>query len=660
MAEGEKVGEEAEDDYESDLDDAPLPAARRRAAASDDEEEEDEGGGDSGIGSPVPSTVSYSDSDGQGGAELYDDEEELYGTDEDDECEDVYGDSGAGGGDEGGEVEMVRGLGEVTVAQEDEGKCEEEGAAAPVSVEEETAAVREVEAKKGGEPYAVPMIGPFYMHDNRFQDKENCSRGQLFGEKKIWYPKDEAVWVHDRFQEINFHDSQKGDASIMHDIDHSYLKRIKSYNGAKNFDNVLMQSRSYDVNNKGYSNCKDEAVWLHDRFYEINCHDAQHDNVQSHSYDCNAKGYNSAPNVYREKASRTCQSHWTTSRISSAQNNRSKHIEVSPNASLGKHSLETSTPTPFKSSGSHHQDPRFSQREKTRVVKFSKLFSSAVRMAHNSLTSQSYPILRNKAFVPYGEHVNSADPCGIVPIEDVPRSALHSVSASGYYRKCSESYNQDNYLDIAETANNSIYFASSPATRPYAQSRDVVYQQRAVQLPILPARKAFAQILVLSEAKGHDDMEETERIFSRDAGDNVLGVTGARGFTLGDTGSAGIPIPAKLPVMLFRGPGFPSVAMALSGLVGQRFGGNSEIGLMTWLPILTDADMVLEGRHTQSCISTNCPQLSELASPPSSPRHHSATKDSISLPSQETPGESHEIVRPQNRPRRYTEMSFAL
>jgi hypothetical protein len=157
--------------------------------------------------------------------------------------------------------------------------------------------------------------------------------------------------VHDRFQEINFDDSQKDNVGIMHNIDVGYPKRIKSYDGTKNFDNVLMQSRSYDGNAKGYSNHKDEAVWLHDQFYEINRHDGQRDNVsfmhivghsnfdgtdtcddiknfdyivqiQSHSYKGNAKCYNNAPNMYREKASRTYQSHWTTPRISSAQNNR--------------------------------------------------------------------------------------------------------------------------------------------------------------------------------------------------------------------------------------------------------------------------------------------------------------------------------------------------
>ncbi|TVU35294.1 hypothetical protein EJB05_17178, partial [Eragrostis curvula] len=691
VAEEEKAGEEAEEEYESDLDDAPLPAARRRSAASDDEEEDESGGGGGWRGSSPPSTVSDSDSDGQGAAELYDDveEEEVYGAEEDEECEVVCEELGTGGGG-GGEAEMA--TCEAAVAQEAEGKCDvEEEAAAAVEGEkeqtvggededEEAAVVGEAETKKGSEPYAVPTTGAFYMHDNRFQDKENCSRGQFF------------VWVHDRFHEINFHDSQKDNASNMHRIDHRYLERIKSYSGTKNFDNVLMQSRSYDGNAKGYTNRKDEAVWLHDRYCEINCHDAQHDNVQSRSYDDNSIGYNNASNLNCEKVSRTYQSHWTTFRFSSAANNRPKNTKVSSNAAMGKHFSQTSSPTTFDSSRSSHQGPPFGQRENARVVKFSKLFSSAVHMAHNSLASQSCPVLRKKAFVPSGEHGNTVDPRCMVPIDVMPCSALHSVSTMDNYNEYSESCDQRKYLNIAESAHNTVYLTASPATRPYAQPHNVVYQQKSVQPPILPAQREFAQIfsqkssgtnrtqwhpqatlasstkvgdvttptepsnsVVLPEVKGHDDVEEAERTSSHDAGDCVLGVTEASRFTTGDPGSIGIP--AKLPVMLFSGQhptgsGFPSVAMALPGFADQQLGENSEMGLMTWLPMLTDGIVVLEGTHTPPCISSNWPQPSELTSPSASPRDCSTTKDPISLPSQEIPG--HELVRHQNRPRSIT------
>uniref|UniRef100_A0A0A9FXV1 Uncharacterized protein n=1 Tax=Arundo donax TaxID=35708 RepID=A0A0A9FXV1_ARUDO len=111
-----------------------------------------------------------------------------------------------------------------------------------------------------------------------------------------------------------------------------------------------------------------------------------------------------------------------------------------------------------------------------------------------------------------------------------------------------------------------------------------------------------------------------------------------------------------------RVPGFPSVAMVLPGFVGQQLGGNSEImGLMTWLPILTDGTGVLEGTCSPPSFDSNCPQPSELASSSVLPRDHGATKDPISSTTQEIPEVvGHELVRRQNRPHRYSEMSFAM
>ena len=77
MADKEKP-EAEEEEYESDLDDAPLSALWRRDAASDDEgEDEDEDGG-----TPLRRRKAGfdADSDGQGAAEVYDEEgEEEYG-----------------------------------------------------------------------------------------------------------------------------------------------------------------------------------------------------------------------------------------------------------------------------------------------------------------------------------------------------------------------------------------------------------------------------------------------------------------------------------------------------------------------------------------------------------------------------------------------------
>ncbi|KAL6615946.1 hypothetical protein ACP70R_038216 [Stipagrostis hirtigluma subsp. patula] len=675
MAEDEKADEVGE--YESDPDDAPRLAVRRRASASDDEEEEDDGGG-GGRGSTPPSTVfdseSESDPDGQGAAELYDDGEEVYGTEEDEECQDVYEEVEAGGG---GEAKVVTGEVAVAPATEDEGKYEEEEEDPTVGTEEEAEMEGEEKAamegeedteKKGGAPYDVPTTGAFYMHDNRFQDQENGGRGYQrhnFGGQKLWYSKDEAGWVHDRFYEINFHDN----ASIKHSVGHGYSGATKCYDDTRSFDNVQIQSRSYG----------------------------------------NAKVYNNEPNVYGEKVSRSYQAHWTTSGVSSAQMNR-KSFSRSQNAeAVGKHSSQTldlqheqnlhckqsvgssisSAPPPFCSSRSSHQEL------KPRLVRFSKLFSSAVHMAHNSLTPQS----RRKAFVPSGEHGNVVDSCCVVPIEIMPCSALDSISTSNNYSEYPKSWGQGGDSHIAEPAHNTVSMSTSnnysEATRLYTQAHNAGYQQWSVQPSILPIPRASAQIfgekftstekiqshpettliskaedgeattppeqnnlVVLSEVEGQDDMKEAERASLPDGGGHVLGITGTRDFSLGDPMSIGAS--AKLPVMQFggqylRGPGFPSVPIVRPGFMGQQSGGSSEMGLMTWLPISTNATGVLEGTLSPPYFGSYCPQPSELASPSVSARDHGATEAPVSLTSQEIPEVvivGHEPVHRRNSSRR--------
>ncbi|XP_025815299.1 protein MLN51 homolog isoform X2 [Panicum hallii] len=689
MEEAEKAGGQAEAEYESDLDGAPLPAARRRAAARDDEEDEDEGGGGSGWGSPAPSSTvcdSESDPDGQGAPELYDDDgdEGVFGTEE--ECGYTFKEREAGGVG-CGDVDV-----EVAVAPEDEGKYEAEESAAVEGEEEESPVEGEAEevtmegeeeVKKGSEPYDVPTAGAFYEHDTRFQGQEDGGRGhqrQVLGGQKIWNPKVEAVWVHDRFNEINSHANTKNEYHVhvrmMQSVDNGNFEGTKSYNHSKSFDCVQ---------------------------------------TQSHSYYGNVKGYNDERNVYREKGSRNYQSHRMTSGISSAQDNRksysrSQNAEVSSNAGVGKHSSQTlslqheqtlhckqtfrsdisSAPPTFYSSRASHQGLPFIPREKVRRVTFNKLFSSAVHKAHNSLTPQSHPVFRRKAFVPSVsvEHGTAVDSNHIVPIDVMACSALHPMSTSHNYSKDSEFWDQGRDLDIAET------------TIPCTEPQIAVYQQRSVQRPILPTPRASSQIfvhkdtsnnkirshpqtrlisssddgkvttppetnssVVLSALTVQDDMKEAERTYFLDGGSFVVDDTGARCSTLDEPGSTSTP--AKLPVMLFSGlhpmgPGFSSV-MVLPGFVGQHCDGDSEMGLMTWLPISTGATGVQEGSSSPLNFGKNCPQPSELASSLTSLRDHAASNDPISLTSQEIPeAVSHEPVHHQNRTRRYSEMKFAL
>ncbi|CAO2178465.1 unnamed protein product, partial [Urochloa humidicola] len=141
-------------------------------------------------------------------------------------------------------------------------------------------------------------------------------------------------------------------------------------------------------------------------------------------------------------------------------------------------------------------------------------------------------------------------------------------------------------------------------------------------------------------------MMKAERNCFFNGGSLVVDDTEARSSTIYEPGSTSTP--AKLPVMLFgglhpMGPGFPSVSMATPGFVGQQRDGNSEMGLMTWFPILTGASGVQEGTSSSPDFGSNCPELaSSLAS---SSRDHGATNHPISLTSQEIPeAVSHELV----------------
>ncbi|VAH63904.1 unnamed protein product [Triticum turgidum subsp. durum] len=248
MAEEEKAATAEGDEKEdvSDADDSPLPALRRRAAASDDDEEEDEGGGGGGegSGSSPPSRVvgsdSDSDSDELGAAEVYGEDEGS------EECEEVRKefDAGSGGGGEAEEVAPD----EVAAAPEDEGRYEEEEAQAETGAELK----EDDKENKGFEPDAVPRTGAFYMHDDRFQNKENRGRGRqrdFFGGQKLWNFKDDSVWLHDRFDEINTH-------GVQHDSTRRPRSPFRAWAGG----------RTHDVN--------------HDRFDEINTRYVKHDSTR--------------------------------------------------------------------------------------------------------------------------------------------------------------------------------------------------------------------------------------------------------------------------------------------------------------------------------------------------------------------------------------------
>ncbi|KAA8540432.1 hypothetical protein F0562_024649 [Nyssa sinensis] len=204
------VGEE-EQEYESDPEEVKLSLTMRRREASDDEEDESE------RREKLPRRIDSragicpgGESDGQGAAGEYDDEEseieeeqeEVEEDEEEEEVEEVeeeeyeerVGEDGEGGS---GEVEPV-GMAVAEATNELDG---ERGGSVGESTEIQDASQVE-EEKKENEPFAVPTAGAFYMHDDRFRDNAGGRHRRTLGGRKLWESKDDRKWGHDKFEEM--------------------------------------------------------------------------------------------------------------------------------------------------------------------------------------------------------------------------------------------------------------------------------------------------------------------------------------------------------------------------------------------------------------------------------------------------------------------------
>ncbi|KAL5232325.1 hypothetical protein ABZP36_031101 [Zizania latifolia] len=703
MADKEKAG--TEEEYESDLDDALLPAVRRRAAASDDEEEDEDGGRPS----PLAKAGSDAESNGQGAAEVYDDE---YGDvdEEYEEYEEVYEEFEEGrAGQDGAAAEAV------SSAREEEGvKGEAEG-------DEASAAVAGEEGKKESEPYAVPTTGAFYMHDDRFQEARGRGRQRrMVSNRKVWNAKEEQAWVHDRFDDMNLHEFHNdytrrrprghfrgrggGPSGKAHGGNHGNIRSNRSqtyyHGGAKNYIYVPKEPCIYHDNSKKVQQVPDDNS-KNRTIKPPNHHDDNANNLnfipkESRTNHGDAKSNKSALRVVRGRGSKRYQPRWrSTAEISSEHNNKSQNPEnTSSNANLGKHQYQTSNSQPeqglpmkqtivsnlnsasppFYPSRSPHQELPVSQRGNAQPSTSTKPFSSPVGMQHVSTTPQYGPILRGKGFVPVVGHGKLH---AEVPIKGMDHPSLHSSTSS---------------------STSQFPIATNRITKDLVQSPQPVVQQRLVpsfdqSTPKLSAQMIGAQcsssdkvpssmqpMSTISTAgteicllhgsnksntrlmvKGqHSDQGEEPAPFMY-GGPQVLRATGSMGLTLGDQNFRGTP--ALLPVMQFGGqhsggPGIPSIGMALPGFVSQQQLGlsNSE---MTWLPILTGASGASGATYGSPYIAVDgsyYPRASELASSSVSLREPSAPSQ---LKSQEiAEAINDELTQRQHKPRRYSEMNF--
>ncbi|RLN31161.1 uncharacterized protein C2845_PM05G31090 [Panicum miliaceum] len=685
MADREKAEAEAgEEEYESDLDDAPLPALRRRDAASDDEGEEDDEDG----GTPLRrrKAGSDADSDGQGAPEVYD--EGAYDDGEEEEYEEyeeeMYEEFEEGGGGR-------RRLASEAVAA----AGQEEGEARDGEVEKVDEAAPGEEEKRGNEPYAVPTSGAFYMHDDRFQEGRGRGRGRqrrIVNSRKLWSPKEDQAWVHDRFDEMDvrdFHgDNPKrnqggrfrgrggGSGGRTRGISRGNFRgngsRTYYHDSIKNYSYVPKDSHSYHDNTKNARH----ALYDNGKNRVPKPSRAPYDNVrnndivpkESRTYYGDAKSQKNTPRVARGRGSKRYQPRLrSTTDTSSVQNNKSQSLEdTSSNTNLGQNQAQTSNSRPeqvhpikqtIASNLNSASPPFYPSRSSNQEF--------PVRQGDNAQLSST--LLRGKAFVPSVGHVEAA-------MKGMNRPALHPValSSNGPFPIATNQANRD-YVQPARPVvqQNPVQSPTQSAPRMPAQMFGARFSSSNKISPIQPTSTVLSDDTEISSPSGSNKFDSRLTVKGQPGdqgeehtsflygGAHVLGATGAMGLTLGDQNFHGTP--ALLPVMQFGGqrpvgPGVPSIGMALPGFVSQQQLGlsNSE---MTWLPILTGASGALGAPYGSPYIAVDgsyYPRTSEQASSSVSIRDPSASNASSLLKSQDiTEVAGDEPSQRQNKPRRY-------
>uniref|UniRef100_A0A0A9A309 Btz domain-containing protein n=1 Tax=Arundo donax TaxID=35708 RepID=A0A0A9A309_ARUDO len=702
MADKEKP--EAEEEYESDLDDAPLPAVRRRAAASDDEGAEEDAGG-----SPMRprKAGSDADSDGQGAPEVYD--EGAYEDGEEyEEYVEAYEEFEEGGGGE------RRVAAEAVIEAGDR-----EGKAGDGDAEEVDEAAAGEEEKKGNEPYAVPTTGAFYMHDDRFQEARGRGRQRrMVNSRKLWNSKEEQAWVHDRFDEMNLHDfhgdSTKrkqggrfrgrggGPGGRTRGINRGNFRGNRSrayyHDGSKNYSYVPKESLVYHDNSKNarrasYDNAKNRVPKLSHAHYDDVSHYATVPK-ESRTYYSDAKSKKNASRVVRGRGSKCYQPRWrSTTEVSSVQNNKSQNEDMSSDAKLGKHQPQTSNSQPeqvqpvkqtiasnlnsasppFYPSRSSHQELPVSQVGSGQPSSTSRPFSSSIGMEHVSLTPQYGNLLRGKPFVPSVGHVGAA-------MNGMNSPALQSSASSpkGPFPVAANQVTRDYVRPTHPIIQpNPVQSSTQSAPRMPAPMLGARFGgSNKMPSYVQPASTILNEDMEISSPNGSNNLntrlkvegqpgdQAEERASFLYGGAHILGATGAMGLALGDQGFHGTP--ALLPVVQFGGqrpggPGAPSIGMALPGFVSQQQLGlnNSE---MTWLPMLNGASGALGAPYGSPYIAVDgsyYSRPSEQASSSVSFREPSGSNACSPLKSQEmTEVVSDEQSQRQNKPRRYSEMNF--
>ncbi|XP_048129695.1 protein MLN51 homolog isoform X2 [Rhodamnia argentea] len=661
------TGREDEVEYESDPDETKQSLAmRRRRAASDDEESEKEealegeGGKESRAG-----RVRSEESDSEGGAADYDDEEgeleeeeELDGEEEEEEgnyedAEEVI-DEEKMNERRVGEVERND---NINMGHEEEKEVvdrdfKDEG---QIAVEEplgewgEDQAEDQVE-KKENEPYAVPTAGAFYMHDDRFRDNVGGRNRRTFGGRRLWESKDERKWGHDKFEEMTMQERR-------------YDERRRTSRG----------------NYRGRG--RNRAV---DRGYVRGNRARAFDNNSPVGTGNNSSNQNQVPRGVRGRGPRRYESSLKKSSHAPPNHNKQskKPVEEASQDNLGSTSKDVA-PTQKKdgqvgnlsrNNRASMVDDNFSGPPPNALLRGKNIANSVgidKLSIDDSVTTSAAKPLATLHIAPTGSSVNAsqsfqtraqgkamAPPAGQMPYQNNPSQGQRNrlspqVQVHAGQRNAGPNRVQTSPQVAGQRPGSGSQASSPPTTAASVNSYETAEMEAASE-----ANKSAGALV----GKGKGSVQGGGRGSFVYSGAHVVGAGGNMGVGHGDQNFPGTP--AFLPVMQFSGqhPGVPTVGMAFPGYVAPPqlgLGANSE---MTWLPVLAGAAGALGATYCSPYIAVDgayhAPSGQTTSMATSSKEGQSNKTNSDWKPSQKPELLSEEHGQRQNKPRRYSEMNF--
>ncbi|KAL9244654.1 hypothetical protein vseg_018412 [Gypsophila vaccaria] len=656
-------------EYESDPEEVKLrmmSMKMRRREASDDDDGGDE---DDAVAGGIDV-----DFDGQGAAADYgehgndveeeeeDDDEEEYDDDEEEYYDEEYYDEVVL---EGG-VE-VRESGGVVEKTENGTETEAE---AVIAVEEGEGEVVEGEGegegeeKKEVEPFAVPTSGAFYMHDDRFRGNAagGGARGggrhrRTFGGRKLWESKDERKWGHDKFEELNLNDRhyEEGRRSSRG----SYRGRGKPRGaGSGGGYGRGGRVRGYSGNSEQNAAAPKDVRGRGPRRYQPMVKN---------------KGETQPPQYKQSTRSYEKRSHSGSGRMAASTTGSSNAEHEAASAKKFGSNLSSASP-PFYPSGSSTKDVTATQKKEIHAGNLNKNVQPSADPKFSMPSTN--PVLRGKNVVDSTGidkfQSNNTVPPPSTKAFNNPHLQSSSSSSTSSHNQYAHPRGHGRVVGPSKPAvsqphhtNNHINKVSPQPTQANQQSL-VLSQGHSARVQA-PGQQLAQRPLVASQSLSPPKAEKgavqgTGRGSLIYGGGQVLGSGGNVG-----TGQSDPNMPAFFPVMQFGGQhpggmGVPAVGMAFPGYVAQPNGlGNSE---MTWLPVLASAAGAMGAPYCPPYLSVDgnyhsrpTGQTSALLAPS---KDNNLNKPSIELkPQQRSEVPNDESSQRQNKPRRYSEMSFS-